>query len=111
MLLLTLFIFSGNLLAVNMQYLKYSPVAAFTNEDFLMLQETAVKALNSNQDGQVSMWKNIETGHKGSITPLNSSTIDGMQCRKTRISNASQSGIGESTFVFCKNKDQWKILK
>lgn len=104
-------IFSSNSYAVNMQFLKYSPVAKFTSEDFAMLQTTGIKALNDNADGKTSEWKNPETNHSGSITPLESSTIDGMQCRKTKITNQTKSNKGEVVFTFCKVKDHWKVLK
>lgn len=66
-----------NSYAVNMQYLTYSPVASFTPEDFEMLQTKGNKALNENKDGVSSEWKNQESNNSGSITPLNTSTIDG----------------------------------
>lgn len=102
---------SVNAYAVNMQYLKYSPVAAFTSEDFAMLQTTGKKALEENKDGQLSEWKNPQTGHSGSITPLNSKTIDGMHCRKVRFLNRTANISGQAIYTFCQVDEQWKILK
>ena len=110
-LLVLLLVGISNSHAANMQFLKYSPVASFSSEDFEMLQTTADKALQDNEDGQISEWKNPETGSSGSITPLNTSTIDGMHCRKTKIVNHSKHQSGHSTFTFCKVDKQWKILK
>lgn len=103
--------FTTHSYAVNMQYLKYSPVASFTSEDFEMLQTTGIKALRENKDGESSEWKNPESNNSGSITPLNTSTIDGMHCRKVRIFNQAKSQSGNATFTFCKVGEHWKILK
>lgn len=97
--------------AVNLQYLRYSPVASFTAEDFEMLQTTGSKALNSNEDGKTSEWKNPESNNSGSITPLRTSTIDGNHCRKVKIVNQSKNRFGETVFTFCKIKERWKLLK
>ncbi len=111
-LILTFVVFiSTNSYAVNMQYLKYSPVASFTTEDFNMLQTTGKKALEENKDGQLSEWKNPETGHSGSITPLNSKTIDGMHCRKVRFLNRTENISGQAIYTFCRVDNKWKILK
>ena len=107
----SMLILSSNLYAVNMQYLRYSPVTEFTPEDFSMLQNSGVKALNDNVDGKTNSWTNPETNHSGSITPLNSSVIDGMQCRKTKITNQTETNKGEVVFTFCKVKGRWKVLK
>lgn len=106
-----LLILASNSYAVNMQYLRYSPVSEFTDTDFEILQTTGIKALDNNENGQVSEWKNPETGHSGSITTHNSSSIDGMACRKTTIKNQTKTRSGQATFTFCKVKEQWKLLK
>ena len=106
-----MFILSSNLYAVNMQFLRYSPVAEFTPDDFAMLQKSGFSALNDNADGKTNSWTNPETNHSGTITPLDSSTIDGMQCRKTKITNQTETNNGEVVFTFCKVKDDWKVLK
>lgn len=107
---LTLFMLS-NSYAVNMQYLRYSPVASFTQEDFELLQTTGGNALNNNEDGKTSEWKNPKSGNSGSITPFDSSTIDGNYCRKVKIINQTSTQSGQSTYTFCKVKSDWKVLK
>ncbi len=104
-------IFTMNSYAVNMQYLKYSPVASFTAEDFEMLQETGHAALNNNKDNETSKWSNPESKNSGSITPLNTSTIDGMHCRRVKIMNQAKSRAGDAHFTFCKVDGNWKLLK
>ncbi len=106
-----LLVFTTNSYAVNMQYLKYSPVASFTAEDFEMLQNTGHAALNDNKDNETSHWSNSESKNSGSITPLNTSTIEGMHCREVKIVNQSKNRNGHAVFTFCKIKDNWKILK
>ena len=104
-------LFISNTYAVNFQYLRYSPIASFTSEDFELMQEAGYQALNEYEDGKVIKWENPETQNSGSITPLNSSTIDGLQCRKVKIVNQAKNKYNESSFTFCKVKDKWKILK
>ena len=105
-------VLTANLYAVNMQYLKYSPVADFTAEDFEMLQTTGKKALEENKDGVTSEWKNPESKNSGSITPLETSTIDGMNCRKVKIFNQTSITSGSVVFTFCQVSDgKWKVLK
>ena len=94
-----------------MQFLKYSPVASFTDEDFAMLQDTGRKAVDNNEDGKTSSWKNPQSGNSGSITPLDSSVIDGNHCRNVKFTNQSKKHNGESTFTFCKINDHWKVIK
>lgn len=100
-----------NSYAVNMQYLRYTPVANFTSEDFKMLEITAHNALNDNKDGEISEWENPQSKNSGSITVLDTSTIDGMHCRQLNIINQSKNQYAKSTFTFCKVGDDWKILK
>ncbi|WP_198264434.1 hypothetical protein [sulfur-oxidizing endosymbiont of Gigantopelta aegis] len=106
-----MFLLFSNASAVNMQYLKYSPVASFEPEDFEMLQTVGRKALDENKDGVTSEWANTETGNSGSITPLDSSTIDEMHCRKTKLFNKAKDKSGQAVFTFCKVGDRWKALK
>ncbi len=101
----------SNVQAVNLQYLKYSPVSEFTETDFELLQSTGLTALNEYKDGQTTEWKNEQSGHYGSITLLESSEIKGNYCRKTRIKNYTQQKNGQAVFTFCKINGHWKILK
>lgn len=103
--------FTSNIYAVNFQYLRYSPIASFNDEDLQLLQEAGLTALNEYDNGKVIMWKNPETQNSGSITPVNSSTIDGMHCRKVKIINQAKNKYNESQFTFCKVKERWKVLK
>jgi len=103
---------SSNSFAVNMQYLKYSPVSDFTAEDFEMLQTTGFAALKENKDGASSEWKNSESNNSGVITPLNTSEIDGRHCRKVKIKNITVTKSGSAVFTFCEVSDgDWKLLK
>ena len=104
-------LFSVNLYALNAQFLKYAAVAEFSNEDYDLLLATLDTALNYNEDGISSEWNNPQTGHSGVITPLDSSIIENIKCRKTKVINHAKSKHGQSVFTFCKVDNQWKILK
>lgn len=110
-LLVFLTCFVSNASAISMQFLKYSPAASFTAEDFKMLQETGKKAVDDNADGKTSSWKNSQSGNSGSITPLDSSTIDGNHCRRVKFINRAKENYSESTFTFCKINNLWKVIK
>lgn len=107
-----IFVFTvPNVFAVNMQFLKYSPVSDFSETDFELLQKTGVSAINNNDNGQASTWQNPETGHYGSIKPLDRKTIDNMPCRTVVIENHTKQRSGQSKFTFCKVDNKWKVLK
>ncbi len=110
-LLIFISFFSVNLYAFNAQFLKDAAVAEFSNEDYDLLLATLDSALNHNEDGASSKWDNPQTGHSGIITPLDSSVIKNMQCRKVKIINHAKNNHGQPVFTFCKVDNQWKILK
>lgn len=110
-LLVFLTCFVSNASAIDILFLKYSPVASFTAEDFEMLQDIGKKAVDDNVDGKTSSWKNSQSGNSGSITPLDSSIIDANHCRRVKFINQSKEQYGESTFTFCKINNLWKVIK
>jgi len=99
-------------LSANWLWLKNSPIEAFTDSDWAMLKKVGTNALNNNADGDIALWVNSDTGHSGSITPLNSVDRDGLPCRDTKFFNSASNLTSSSEFRLCKQKDgSWKIAQ
>lgn len=109
--LLSLF-FPAHGYSFNINFLEDAPVAQFNEEDVDLMLNNFYKAMDNNQDGESSEWKNEKTGHHGIATPLN--TIEGADgvCRNVKIENFASSEKGTSEFRFCKASDgEWQIVE
>ena len=107
---LALAVVSFPALSGNWSWLENSPIEAFTDSDWVMLKETARKALDSGKDGDTALWVNHDTGHSGSITPLNTVDNNSLPCRNTKFFNSADGRTGSSTTRLCKQQDgKWKI--
>ena len=104
---------AGHASAVNWQWLHDYPARYFSNEDWDLLQQTAFKLYDNNRNKASAKWSNPETGNFGEVTVIESLTIDGKDCRKSRISNTAHTGLrGSSVYVLCKVENgEWKITE
>lgn len=84
---------------------KRLPVNQYTPQDIEVMKSVLNEVLDSGADGVEAEWSNPETGHGGSITPLNSIDQDGRQCRQTRIRNLAKSTENISEYFLCKQPD------
>ena len=93
-------------------WMKQSPVSHFTPEDKQIMRKTARDALDNAKDGIKIGWENPETGHSGSVKPINTTQRDGQTCRKTRFFNSAESLTAIQIHRLCRQKDgTWKIDK
>ena len=107
---LALALASFSALSGNWGWLKNTPVEAFTDSDWVMLKETAKKALDSGKDGETILWVNHDTGHSGSITPLNTVDRNALPYRNTKFFNSADGRTCSSKTLLCKQQDgKWKI--
>jgi hypothetical protein len=95
------------------EFLDRSPMAYFTDKDREMLNAASRDALNG-ADGVTTDWKNSETGHSGSVTPLNSYERDGRPCRAVKYHNEAEGYASDGIFEMCKAGDEgpmggWKF--
>ena len=98
--------------SANWLWLKNSPIEAFTDGDWAMLKKTGINALENSADGVTALWVNHDSGHSGSITPLNTTDRNGLPCRNTKFFNSANNMTGSAEFVLCKQKDgTWKIAQ
>ena len=77
--------------AFNTQFLDDAPIARFNKKDIEIWLDTLTKTLDSGEDGVEVKWENPKTGHKGTITPMNRKTHEGMDCRDVDIRNVAGS--------------------
>ena len=92
------------------EWAKRLPVNQYSPEDIGILKARMDKILSSLKDGETGEWSNSETGHGGSITPLNSIEANGKTCRETRFQSQSDAGQNMSEFFLCKQPDgSWAV--
>ena len=81
--------------------------------DRLAMENTAHQALESNRTEETSTWRNPDTGHSGTITPVRTySEPTGRYCREytqtVLIGGEEHKGYGTA----CRRPDgQWEIIK
>ena len=93
-------------------WMEQSPVSHFTPEDKQIMRTTARDALDNAKDGTKIGWENPETGHSGSVKPINTTERDGLTCRKTRFFNSAEGLTAIQIHRLCRQKDgTWKIAK
>jgi surface antigen len=96
--------------AFNLRWLENTPAESFTDEDWQLLQDTVVKALNESAKGDRLIWRNPATGNSGSVTNMGSADGDGKTCIRLGIHNETERLSGSSVSRFCKQDDGgWKM--
>ena len=96
--------------AVNLKWLEYSPVRFFTDRDWELARSAADSAIGDAEDGGAVTWRNPESGHYGSVTPVSTLKRDGRRCRELAIENHARGLTGGGIYLFCLQPDgQWKI--
>ncbi len=76
-----------------------------------LMKDTVFTALSDNDNGIKSEWVNPETGHKGSVTPINRKKIQGLSCRDVEMFNSAGGRTANSKHTFCQNEDgDWKLV-
>lgn len=98
------------LFASGLGWLGDAPIRYFSEKDSELMKSSVQKALNSNDDGVKLEWENPETGHKGSVTPLDRKKIQGLICRDAQIFNSAGGRTANSRFTLCQHEDgAWKL--
>ncbi len=92
------------------EWAKRLPINQYSPEDIGIFKARMDEILSSLKDGETGKWSNPESGHGGSITPLNSVDENGKTCRKTQFKNASDTRENVSEFFLCKQPDgSWAV--
>jgi len=93
-------------------WLRDAPANFLTEEDWKILESQVDQVLEAGEDGTEVAWHNPETGHRGTITPLDTSDSDGVSCRNTRVFNSAGGVTNTGTYRFCRQADgTWKITR
>ena len=93
--------------AFNTQFLDDAPIARFNDKDVEIWLYTLTNALDNGKDGAEVKWENPKTGHGGAITPLNTITQDGMDCRDVELRNFAGDFTGRSAHLMCRKDGKW----
>jgi surface antigen len=103
---------AGAAMAVNMRFLRNTPMARFNEQDNKLLQAAFVKAMNEGADGSPVEWRNDRTGAGGTITPIESFEREGAKCRKAQFTTYYKTLKGGGDYSFCKNaKGTWQLVQ
>lgn len=109
---LALCLVSSTAIAFNALFLKDSPVANFSPEDTSMMMDNLMSAMDNNDNGVVTEWKNEATGNFGSIMPLDLTEEGDTTCRHVVIENNADGQHGKSEFKLCKAADgKWLVAQ
>ena len=96
--------------AQGFRWLRNSPVAAFTDEDFDVLRAATRDAMEEGKEGQTFGWYNEVTGASGAITLREDSELDGMRCRRAKFYNSADGVTGTSIHRLCRTADgSWRV--
>jgi len=81
-------------------------------QDKYRMEKTANNSLENTPSGQTSTWKNPDSGHSGSFTPIRTYQQQGQYCREftneINVGNKKQQGYGTA----CRQPDgSWKIVQ
>lgn len=96
--------------ASGLGFLRDTPVSRFNDEDFALLQAAALEALNSPEQRASRSWRNIETGHYGTVNVLGSFRHDGRTCRRLQVQNRAGRLEGESRYTVCRAESgAWRV--
>jgi surface antigen len=87
------------------------PTTHLTSADTKIMMATMDKALDEGEAGRAYPWQNHSTGASGSITPKDSFSRKGMQCRNAEVTLSAGGQKSVSGWKFCKTPKGWKVLE
>ena len=94
----------------NLNYLKFSPVRDFTEQDWKMAKAATRQALEKTEVGEAVSWENPETGNSGESKTIKVYSKGKILCKDVEIINRSQTLEGKARYGFCKQSDgEWKV--
>ncbi|MBM3566006.1 MAG: glycine zipper 2TM domain-containing protein [Alphaproteobacteria bacterium] len=83
------------------------------NADKAMAQRTAQTSLESNRTGQTSSWRNPDSGHSGTYTPVSTyRSAGGQDCREYETTVTIDGRTERATGHACRGPNgQWQIVQ
>ena len=102
----------GAAMAINLRFLRNTPISRFNEQDNQLLQAAFVKAMNEEPDGSQVEWRNDRTGAGGTITPTGSFERQGAKCRKAQFTTYYKTLNGGGEYSFCQNaQGTWQLVQ
>ncbi|MGF1529197.1 MAG: RT0821/Lpp0805 family surface protein [Candidatus Competibacterales bacterium] len=95
---------SAGVEAVNLGFLKNTPVARFNDQDMDMAHAALNQAL-AGPDGVTVSWENPATGAQGSYTPLDSFQRNGRTCRTAQLAHSARGRQGTGRYTLCQQEN------
>jgi hypothetical protein len=97
--------------AQNLNFLKKSPLAQFTQEDVDLMLKNADAALEAKEPQARREWSNPRTGATGTAEVLREfAGADGAPCKRLRIVNKAKSESTDATHTLCKYESRgWLV--
>jgi hypothetical protein len=96
-------LFAASTHAQNLNFLKTSPLAQFTQQDVDLMLKNADAALEAKEPQARREWSNPKTGATGSAEILREFTgTDGAPCKRLRVVNKAKSESRDATHTVCK---------
>ena len=84
---------------------KRLPVNHYSAEDIEIVRPVIREALENGTNGEAVEWRNADSGHSGSITPLSDTEQNNRRCRQTRFTSFTQGEQAVSEFFLCRQPD------
>jgi len=92
----------------NYRFLFDTARSYYSKEDWKIYQKAQIKVLNNFPNGKKLVWKNYNTGSKGSFVALKAKKVNGFNCRNLKIAMSANFRLDKATLKFCKVNGVWK---
>jgi len=98
-------------LAHNLYFLRNSSIAAFTDEDYALMTQNAVKVLSDDKTPAKASWENPQTGSSGTAeTLLAFSGPKGEPCKRLKLTNKAGSRHDQASHTLCHSDETgWQL--
>ena len=94
--------------AVNLQFLKDRPISYMSEEAFEDFKTKLIHALDTEADGYIFSWSNLEEDSSARVVFLNTYSLDAGTCRKIKTELHVNNRDGRSILHICKD-EAWQL--
>ena len=96
---------------INAFFMHDQPITEFSETDLELFKASVVNVLENKKDKETLNWENPETGTKGKIQLLESSSFHGNPCKTIKLQNSTENIDGSVyTYKACKQEDTWQVV-
>jgi len=95
----------------NLQFLKKSPIAYFSEDDVDLMMKNARAVLDSSDPAATQSWSNPRTGASGLAEVKGAFTAtDGAPCKRLRVVNQYKQLESQATYTVCKHSGRGWVV-